>query len=349
MPKYLVFTDLQAKDGITYCRQNPDVPLQRWRVDKFIDQLFELAAEHEVDGIIDLGDTTDDRNSVELTTLNQVSRLGHSKYGFIKLIGNHEQFRKDQSVDTRTLYPAWNVVSGNQVFKVGGCTILASAYSDDFKATDEWVSFNADKNRSGGPIVVLGHWDVVGAEMSASKSLFGVKRETLDKADLVLLGHIHKPQQLGKSTYYVGSPFQQDYGEAGEEKRVGLLELEGGEVSLAWIRIDGMPQYYNMTLDVLKTHAEFGPEDRLTVPLLTPEETIEFDIMCQQNPTLRGDWVSRNILYGERLALQARDRVHKVIADSRELMRAYLKRQPLLLGGLTEEEAVEAGVEITNA
>ena len=43
------------------------------------------------------------------------------------------------------------------------------------------------------------------------------------------LGHIHKPQQVpGRDAYYVGSPLQLDYGEAGEEKSSIVVDVVPG-------------------------------------------------------------------------------------------------------------------------
>lgn len=48
--------------------------------------------------------------------------------------------------------------------------------------------------------------DTDGSEVGSSENL---NLNLLDKFDLVLIGHIHKPQRLGKKVYMVGAPLQQ--------------------------------------------------------------------------------------------------------------------------------------------
>jgi len=72
--------------------------------------------------------------------------------------------------------------------------------------------------------IVLGHFPVVGSKLSSSnyryKSSESVTKETLKKlkADLILLGDIHKSQELFKNCYYVGSVDRIDFGEKNDQK-----------------------------------------------------------------------------------------------------------------------------------
>ena len=71
--------------------------------------------------------------------------------------------------------------------------------------------------------------------------------------------------------HYVGSPFQQNFGEAGEAKRVGLLELD--DLSLTWLPMPGFPTYH--TTSFAKWQACFNPasEDRHRVVVQPREAT----------------------------------------------------------------------------
>jgi DNA repair protein SbcD/Mre11 len=87
--------------------------------------------------------------------------------------------------------------------------------------------------------VLMMHTTVQGAINSGSESSFKFDMENAyvipvsnlpTSAQYVALGHIHKAQQLCDSplAYYAGSPIQLDFGEAGDEKSVRLVELESG-------------------------------------------------------------------------------------------------------------------------
>ena len=42
------------------------------------------------------------------------------------------------------------------------------------------------------------------------------------------LGHLHRPQRIGPTLHYCGSPLQLDFGEAGQSKQVNVVSLEPG-------------------------------------------------------------------------------------------------------------------------
>ena len=338
MPRYLVFADLQATEGREMCHHNPQLPLQRWRVDKFLTELDELCAIHKIDGLIDLGDTSDDRTDIPMPTLSQLARLAHDSRGAIKLIGNHEQYHRDQSVHTGELFHLWNVVHSRATYKLGGCYVIAAAYTDDYKDLSNWLEVTIARAPKDMPIVILGHWDVVGAKMTSGQSLYGVPKAVLEKATVTLLGHIHKPQVLGQSIYYVGSPFQQDFGEAGEEKRIGLLELENSEVSLSWIPLNNFPHYYACSLTEFEHHFDCHAESRFIVELKSPAELAKFNALQHKH------LATKKLLYGESLAMDAKVKVNSMSVNANELLTSYVKRQPLT--GVETGELVAVGLEL---
>lgn len=84
-------------------------------------------------------------------------------------------------------------------------------------------------------LLYAAHLHVTGAHLSGSERLVHVSETyAADSAGLPVvsysaLGHIHKPQQVpGRDAYYVGSPMQLDYGEAGEEKSSIAVDVAPG-------------------------------------------------------------------------------------------------------------------------
>lgn len=94
------------------------------------------------------------------------------------------------------------------------------------------------------PLVVLGHLQVLGAQTSSAQPLIGKAIEAVlgDLQDLgaaaVVLGHVHKPQELAPNVHYCGSLTCHDFGEESEQKRIGILSVDGdGSASWEWIPV----------------------------------------------------------------------------------------------------------------
>src|SRR5213078_511087 len=92
--------------------------------------------------------------------------------------------------------------------------------------------------------------------------------------DLSLLGHVHKPQEVAPGAHYIGSPFQQDFGEKNEAKRVAVLETDTLEVE--WVPIEGFPEYRVCTLDEFKRLVDAKDEHRYQVHVRNPQEAEQY-------------------------------------------------------------------------
>jgi exonuclease SbcD len=84
-------------------------------------------------------------------------------------------------------------------------------------------------------LLYAAHLHVTGAHLSGSERLvhvsetYAAESASLPVVSYSALGHIHKPQQVsGHDAYYVGSPLQLDYGEAGEEKSSIVVDVVPG-------------------------------------------------------------------------------------------------------------------------
>lgn len=79
--------------------------------------------------------------------------------------------------------------------------------------------------------VLLTHQFVTGAARSDSEEVSVGGTDNVDGAvfacfDYVALGHIHRPQQVGRETLrYCGSPLKYSFSEAGHEKSITMVEL----------------------------------------------------------------------------------------------------------------------------
>lgn len=269
--KFLIYGDLQATDGDSVCFHDPSTSLQHWRVERFFKDIEKLATEHGCEGIIDLGDTTDDRSSIPLTTIDVIGRGLKRLEQFEenhKLIGNHEQFLRDTSVDNRQLFAhTFQVHPGNLILKMHGVDHFFCSYPASYKELADWLSGWTTP----GPRVLFGHFQVKGTRTNSGISLDGIPLELLShNFDLVVLGHIHASHALADNVSYLGSPFQQDWGEQGQKKYVGIYDTS--TVRMELVEMTGYPVYRTVTYPEF-LEQPFDSEDRYRVQLASHEET----------------------------------------------------------------------------
>lgn len=279
----LCYADLQATDGHEKCHGDPTVPLQIARVDAFFQTISKIYDEYQCDCLWDLGDTTDDRSSIPVPAIDVVcGNLAHfarSDMSF-KLIGNHEQYLRNTSVHVGNMFsPYFTVIEGNQAFPVEdlGVRVLCCSYPAAEKDTIAWLADQRKQAKAAKEkVILLGHFQVMGCITGAGQLLAGIPKDALTWVDLGLLGHVHKPQSIHKNVHYVGSPFQQDWGETGESKRVGIVDISPGKVSVQWVPIEGFPQYVKLGVEDFEQACTPESEDRFKVVIRSQQEATKF-------------------------------------------------------------------------
>jgi hypothetical protein len=273
--KLLAYADLQATDGDELCFTRPGVALQHYRTEKFFEDAARIYTEHHCNGIVDLGDTTDDRSSIPIPTVEYLgtgmSKLPNGQRW--KLTGNHEQYLRDTTVNNRRLFDHWfHVIDGRMTATVEDTCLFFVSYPADYNDLTQWLIREARHVR--GPKILFGHFEVQGAFYQNAKALGGVPLEALAPFNLVLLGHIHLPQSLTKRIHYVGSPFQQDWGETEQSKRVAIVNTK--TMNVEWVPMEGYPEYRKVTLAEFEKLAVEQGEHRYRVVLNSHDETERF-------------------------------------------------------------------------
>jgi hypothetical protein len=275
--KLLLYADLQATDGSEVCYHDPTVRLQDWRVRRFFDVIQGIYSAHRCGGVIDLGDTTDDRSAIPVPTIDALlSNLDQFGGGWnVKLIGNHEQYTKDARVHVGKLFDKhFTVVDGVSAIQSpdSEAVFVFASYPGNYTDLVNALAETAHTYRDS-PLVLFGHFQVVGCQLNAGLAYDGVPKESLLPFKLGFLGHIHKPQEVAKNIYYVGSPFQQNFGESGESKRVAILDTESLHVE--WVSLEdyGFPKYRTVSAQEFVECAQADSEDRYHVVLSSQADT----------------------------------------------------------------------------
>lgn len=278
----LCYADLQATDGHEKCHGDPTVPLQIARVDAFYRTILKIYRDYKCDCLWDLGDTTDDRSSIPVPAIDvlcsNLAQFPRSQWD-LKLIGNHEQYLRNTEVHVGKMFePYFTVVEGNEAFTAcKGVRIIACSYPADERDTIKFLEEQRQiAKKDGEKVVMLGHFQVMGCITGAGQLLAGIPKDKLSWVDLGLLGHVHKPQSVHKNVHYVGSPFQQDWGETGESKRVGIVDISPGKVQFQWIPIEGFPKYVQVNVSEFKELCTPECEDRFKVFIRSQKEATEF-------------------------------------------------------------------------
>jgi DNA repair exonuclease SbcCD nuclease subunit len=275
--KFLVFADLQATEGSEQRFNSPGHSLQDMRVSHFYDDLVRLYREHDCDGFIDLGDTTDDRSAIPMPTIKCVGeglmKIGGFDGQNYKLTGNHEQYQRDTTVDNRWLFRhVFHVIGDREVITLGGLKAFFCAYPENHAELAGWLKAESGKVRA--RKILFGHFQVKGAYLNNSQTTSGIPLEALSGFDLVLLGHIHQPQSVTDRIHYVGSPFQQDWGEANQNKRVVIVDTE--TLQITTVPMLHYPEYKVVNFSEFKQLAQKETEHRMRVVLKDHTETEAF-------------------------------------------------------------------------
>lgn len=278
--RVLLYSDLQATEGHERCFSNPTISLQQFRVRKFYDQVSNLAKSHGCQAVWDLGDTTDDRNAIPIATadavLEGISKLPSSKLN-IKLIGNHEQMVRSGDIHIGRMFDRrFHVVGVREIIPLNHNTaVVACAFPGNDSEAAEWIRKSIREAKHDFQVVVfLGHFQVLGCQMNSGQSLTGIPKKAMEQADIAFLGHVHKWQKFAPNQYYVGSPFQQNFGEANEEKFVAVLDTE--HLTVDWVQLEGFPKYQTVSFQDFAREIAPTSEDRYKVVLRSPEEAEQF-------------------------------------------------------------------------
>lgn len=229
----------------------------------------EIALRRSATHIVCLGDFWDARGSLNVrqldAVLDELHRWRDARLPAVFIPGNHDQVS----------------VSG----RVHGIR-FAEAFANVAVATDRllwadrkvaflpWREDSAEQaalfDLPGDGWTIFAHAEVAGATTNGRHVAPGrVGLEQIHRhARACYVGHYHKRQRLGDRTWYLGSPFEHNFGEMGDAK--GLALITPGGVEPEWIALDGFPKHHRITLG--QEAPAIGPSD--IVELLCPRDSM---------------------------------------------------------------------------
>ena len=339
--KALVYGDLQATEGRERLFSSPEINLQQHRVSLFYVKLEKLFKHVGCDLLWDLGDTTDDRTAIPIPTINAlldgIGRFKFNEHNF-KLIGNHEQYIRSTRVHAGRLFNGtFSVFSQPEVKVIGGTTVVLAPYPDDHGALEKWLS---EVKLTTPKSILLGHFQVAGSVVAGKSLIDGVGKDALKRFNLTLLGHVHRHQRLieGVECYYLGSPFQLDFGEANDEKLVGVVDTD--KCTVHFYKMFGFPRYSTVSVGEFVENSTDSSEDRFKVVAKSKEE---LDLFYSHPHS------SRHVVVAE---FQDSSAIKEEVVENLgidQTVRKYFQTVPHDIGGFSEDDLVQAALDVVRS
>lgn len=332
-------------------------------------QIAEIAVREKVDAVLIAGDVYDRAvPSTEAVGLldHFLTRLVESKIPVVMISGNHDSPERvsfaDRILEKKGLYIAGTYTEPLKTVHLedayGPVTVVCMPFvkpavtgtASGAQAVEKMLERLSLPEDPCGRTILLTHFFVTGEagelpELSDSESdvnvggLDSVPAELFRQFDYVALGHIHRPQRVGRrEIYYAGAPLKYSFGEARNEKSVNLVELGApGEISVRKLGLTPLREMRCvrgrlsdlMNRDVLEESGSLK-EDYMQATLTDTEELIDpIGTLRSVYPNLlQIVWEKNQIQEGQ----EYESRIHSVKKSTVELFSEFyemLKGEPL--------------------
>ena len=224
MSKWLITSDLQWDCQPNYSTLLPSGITSRLQdISQCWTWLAKLAVKLKCEGIVVVGDIFDSRTTLDLSVLDAACRGFHwAKSAGLKLhvvVGNHDSYLRVPTLNSLQVFRGYAEVHDRPgVDEAMGFGFVP--WTDDPAAFAESVGRVAGEAR-----YLFAHVLLEGAVLGAKG---GVPLSALQRQKFrhVFLGDVHALTEMAANVLYVGAPMQHDYGDAGQERGVVILDTE---------------------------------------------------------------------------------------------------------------------------
>lgn len=235
-----------------------------------ISDVFKYAKHYGADTILFGGDLVDNPKSIYLPVLNGLMTT-FSKWfkkcpniTLYAISGNHDQSSKNYwgtPAETAltafaTAFPDRFVLIDNEVVQVGDtdCYVSGIPYYENKDCFDQTLNAQVerlqDKNDGSAVVTLLIHQTPEGIYNPHIKAETSPADPRYAAFDMILCGHIHKPQKLNSKFLVGGNPLHRDLGDIGDDKGIWLLDLAQPAETLEFISRKGrFPEFVRVASD----------------------------------------------------------------------------------------------------
>ena len=211
------------------CRKNSDLFHDYFL--QFYEIFFKNIEDNNIKTVIDLGDTFDNRKSIDFSALqwaknNYYDRLRDLGCTVYTVVGNHTAYYKNtNSVNAVDLllreYDNVKVISEPTELTIGGLPILFIPWINQ---ENEYDTLMAMKKTSAK--VAMGHLEIAGFYAYKGHVMEeGHDKNMFKKFDYVFSGHYHTRSDNGQ-IYYLGNPYEMYWNDLNDERGFHLFDTE---------------------------------------------------------------------------------------------------------------------------
>ena len=216
---------------------------------KFYDDVFfPYLEENKITTVVDMGDTFDNRRSMDLWSLKWAKekyfdRLRDLGVKVHTIVGNHTAYYKDTNeINSIELflkeYENITVYSAAKEIKLGKLKILLLPWinSENYEETSYMIKQSKSK-------VVMGHLELNGFRATRGHMMEdGMNVDMFNKFEKVYSGHFHTRSNDGK-IYYLGNPYEMFWNDVNDPRGFTIFDTE----TLEHFHVDNPYQlFYNV-------------------------------------------------------------------------------------------------------
>jgi DNA repair exonuclease SbcCD nuclease subunit len=223
----------------------------------FYKTLSKIIKEQKITDMRILGDLFDNRNNINVRTLNSVlamfrwyqKEMPHVRWTI--LVGNHDQYYHNRidvnSIEALREHVNVTIIDKVTEEKINGKNII----------TFPWLSAEGEaevkfKQACKGDVkydLCLGHFEIKGFEMQRGfPSEHGVEQGTFKNFKRVFSGHFHiRNTSLDQKISYLGCPYQLTWGDYGDDKGVHVYDVDTNETT--FFKNNDSPQFVKVSIE----------------------------------------------------------------------------------------------------
>ncbi len=233
MSKFLMYSDLHIRpERIEDC-------------EIVLNAIPEICEKYKIEYVINGGDTFNTRGVLRTSCFqilyeHYMSWI-HKGLKQIIIVGNHDQEDKAGEIHPMSVFnnknEGWHVIDRPCKIKIDDKLFGFSPY-----VLDPYEAINTMK----GSHTCFVHWGFKGAKRNAGNiDSDGVDVDAVSGFKKVFSGHYHYRNSI-ENVHYIGSPFQQNYGERDQEKGVLIYDSKTGKIE--FVAIEGTKKHWEINV-----------------------------------------------------------------------------------------------------
>jgi len=216
-------------------------------IKEFLNKINEEEFDPKTDILVQVGDWNHVRESTNVRIYKLSLKIAEEltkkfKRGVFVILGNHDVYYKDRT-DTHSLegfskiYPNFQVYEKPEILTINSHKFLMLPWIENLNELKSQVkSYGSAK-------YAFCHADFKGFNFNKVQKLeHGLEQEDIQSYKRIYSGHIHIRQEKG-NVLYVGTPYQMDRGDRGNDKGFYVLDVSGADVQEKFVLNTFSPKY----------------------------------------------------------------------------------------------------------